>query len=154
MSLVDLAGSERAESTGAKGTRLKEGANINKSLMMLGRCIQMLSSGSKGHVPFRNSKLTRLLSTSLGGNAKTAIMCAFSPASRNRAETISTMQFASRAKTIVNQAKQNTRSEGAALSKAYQDEIQKLKEKLANQSGGGMTQEEKLKRSRDDGCAR
>lgn len=143
LNLVDLAGSERADKTGAKGAQLKEGANINKSLMMLGRCIQMLSSGSKGHVPFRNSKLTRLLSTSLGGNAKTAIMCAFSPASRNRGETISTMQFASRAKTIVNQAKQNKKSEGAALSKAYEDEIRKLKDELASAAPGGMTEEEK-----------
>jgi putative methionine-R-sulfoxide reductase with GAF domain len=145
LNLVDLAGSERADKTGAKGAQLKEGANINKSLMMLGRCIQMLSSGSKGHVPFRNSKLTRLLSTSLGGNAKTAIMCAFSPASRNRAETISTFQFASRAKTIVNVAKCNQKKESAALSKAYEEEIRKLKEQMEKGQVAGMTEEEKAK---------
>ena len=143
LNLVDLAGSERADKTGAKGAQLKEGANINKSLMMLGRCIAMLSSGGKGHIPFRNSKLTRLLSTSLGGNAKTAIMCAFSPASRNRSETISTFQFASRAKTIVNVAKCNKKKETAAMSAAYEDEIRKLKEQMMQTQVAGMTEEEK-----------
>ena len=145
LNLVDLAGSERADKSGAKGAQLKEGANINKSLMMLGRCIQMLSSGNKGHVPFRNSKLTRLLSTSLGGNAKTAIMCAFSPASRNRAETISTFQFASRAKTIVNVAKCNKVKDNSALSSAYEDEIRKLKEQMMAAQSSGISEEEKKK---------
>ena len=150
LNLVDLAGSERANKTGARGQQLKEGANINKSLMMLGRCIQMLSSGQKGHIPFRNSKLTRLLSTSLGGNAKTAIMCAFSPASRNRGETISTLQFASRAKTIVNKALKNQKRDNSELSAAYEEEIRILKQRLLEGSGGmgpngsgGMTEEER-----------
>jgi putative methionine-R-sulfoxide reductase with GAF domain len=149
LNLVDLAGSERADKTGAKGAQLKEGANINKSLMMLGRCIQTLSSGGKGHVPFRNSKLTRLLSTSLGGNAKTAIMCAFSPASRNRSETISTFQFASRAKTIVNVAKCNEVKDNSALSSAYEDEISKLKEQMMAAQVGGMSVEEKMRNEQE-----
>lgn len=149
LNLVDLAGSERANKTGAKGAQLKEGANINKSLMMLGRCIQILSSGSKGHIPFRNSKLTRLLSTSLGGNAKTAIMCAFSPAHRNRSETISTLQFASRAKTIVNVVKCNKKKDTKALSSAYEEEIRKLKEEMMKGQVAGMSEEEKKKHEED-----
>ena len=153
LNLVDLAGSERADKTNAKGAQLKEGANINKSLMMLGRCIAMLSSGTKGHIPFRNSKLTRLLSTSLGGNAKTAIMCAFSPASRNRPETISTFQFASRAKTIVNVAKCNKKKETAAMSAAYEEEIRKLKEHMLSQNAGGMNEEEKSELEKEKALA-
>lgn len=76
LNLVDLAGSERAAQTGASGQRLKEGSNINTSLMTLGLVIRSLSSGEDNQVPpYRNSKLTRILKNSLGGNAKTAIIC-------------------------------------------------------------------------------
>ncbi len=138
LNLVDLAGSERASKTGASGAQLKEGANINKSLMMLGRCIAMLSercskgtSKRKQHIPFRSSKLTRLLSTSLGGNARTAICCAFSPACRNRYETISTLQFASRARKVVNRCRRNSQHDGMGeMAASYEKEIRRLRKEL------------------------
>ena len=108
MSLVDLAGSERAESTGAKGTRLKEGANINKSLTTLGKVIGALAENSAGaavdkkkkkkgeFIPYRDSVLTWLLRENLGGNSKTAMLAAISPADINYDETLSTLRYADR----------------------------------------------------------
>ena len=90
LNLVDLAGSERVSKTGATGQRLKEGSMINKSLLTLSTVISHLSSGKGGHIPYRDSKLTRLLSSSIGGNACTAEVCAVSPAKRNIGETRST----------------------------------------------------------------
>ena len=106
-SLVDLAGSERAESTGAKGTRLKEGANINKSLTTLGKVIGALAENSVGaavdkkkkkgeFIPYRDSVLTWLLRENLGGNSKTAMLAAISPADINYDETLSTLRYADR----------------------------------------------------------
>jgi len=109
LSLVDLAGSERASKTKAKGNTLREGAFINKSLLTLSSVIAELSKGDKaGHVPFRDSKLTRLLQTSLGGNARTALVCNISPAGNQLAETKSTLMFGKRAATIVNKAHVNS----------------------------------------------
>lgn len=105
LNLVDLAGSERASQTGAVGDRFREGANINKSLLVLGQVISKLSEGSTEHIPFRNSKLTRILKNSLGGNTKTAIICTVTPA--EYAQTRSTLEFASRAKKIVQHAHVN-----------------------------------------------
>lgn len=102
--LVDLAGSERAGKTGARGEEMREAKAINKSLTTLGLVIMKLSTGSKGHVPFRDSKLTRILSTSLGGNANTGILCCVSPALSNLSETQSTIEFALRARRVVNNA--------------------------------------------------
>lgn len=87
LNLVDLAGSERQSKTNATGERLKEGNNINKSLLTLGNVISQLSKPGNRHIPYRDSKLTRLLQTSLGGNAKTAMITAISPALSNRDET-------------------------------------------------------------------
>ena len=87
------------------GERLREGANINKSLLVLGQVISKLSDGSREHIPFRNSKLTRILKDSLGGNAKTSIICTVTPAERE--QTKSTLEFASRAKTIVQHVTKN-----------------------------------------------
>ncbi|XP_018022426.1 kinesin-like protein KIF1C [Hyalella azteca] len=108
ISLVDLAGSERADSTGAKGTRLKEGANINKSLTTLGKVISALAevaskpTGKKKKgdqfIPYRDSILTWLLRENLGGNSKTAMVAAISPADINYDETLSTLRYADRAK--------------------------------------------------------
>lgn len=103
ISLVDLAGSERANSTGATGTRLKEGALINKSLSTLGRVIAALASASSSSmekVPYRDSVLTFLLSPSLGGNSKTIMLAAISPADYE--ETLSTLRYADQAKKIKN----------------------------------------------------
>lgn len=104
---VDLAGSERASKTGATGDRLKEGAAINKSLSALGNVINALAEGKRGHVPYRDSKLTRLLQHSLGGNSITAMIATISPADDNYDETLSTLQYANRAKNIQNQASKN-----------------------------------------------
>jgi len=110
MNLVDLAGSERAESTGATGDRLKEGAAINLSLTMLGNVITALAERSnhpnrKVLVPYRDSKLTCILQDALGGNAKTIMVCAISPADINFEETVGTLRYADRAKQIKNKPK-------------------------------------------------
>eukprot|EP00644_Phytophthora_capsici_P000986 jgi/Phyca11/121118/e_gw1.43.423.1 len=107
INLIDLAGSERAASTGATGSRLKEGAAINQSLSALGNCISALAdlaNGKKVLVPYRNSKLTHLLKDSLGGNSKTIMIAALSPASVNYSETLGTLRYADRAKQIKNKA--------------------------------------------------
>ncbi|EEB19529.1 Kinesin heavy chain, putative [Pediculus humanus corporis] len=100
--LVDLAGSEKVSKTGAEGAVLDEAKNINKSLSALGNVISALADGNKTHIPYRDSKLTRILQESLGGNARTTIIICCSPASFNEAETKSTLEFGKRAKTIKN----------------------------------------------------
>jgi len=104
--LVDLAGSERQKATGATGERLKEGAQINLSLHSLGNVTNALTDAKrKGqHVPYRDSKLTRLLSDSLGGNSVTVMLCNVSPAEVNAEETLSSLRFAERAKRLENSA--------------------------------------------------
>ena len=132
LNLVDLAGSERAGKTGAEGQRLKEATKINLSLSALGNVISALVSG-KGHIPYRDSKLTRLLQNSLGGNAKTVMMAAVSPASENYEETLCTLRYANRAKNIKNKPKINEDPRDALL-REYSDEITRLKA-LLQQSG-------------------
>lgn len=101
LSIIDLAGSERASATKNKGMRLYEGANINKSLLALGNCINALCDPRKAlHVPYRDSKLTRLLKFSLGGNCKTVMIVCISPSSRHYDETLNALKFANRAKEI------------------------------------------------------
>ncbi|KAL7678364.1 hypothetical protein ACOME3_004592 [Neoechinorhynchus agilis] len=100
--LVDLAGSEKVSKTGAEGTVLDEARNINRSLSALGNVIAALADGTKTHVPYRDSKLTRILQESLGGNARTTIIICCSPSSYNECETKSTLYFGQRAKTIKN----------------------------------------------------
>ncbi|KAK5669187.1 hypothetical protein QVD99_003597 [Batrachochytrium dendrobatidis] len=104
--LIDLAGSERVDSTGATGTRLKEGASINQSLSSLGNVINALSTHAK-HVPYRDSKLTYLLSDSLGGNSLTAMIACISPCAASYDETVGTLRFAERAKKVTNQVRVN-----------------------------------------------
>ena len=106
---VDLAGSERAKKTGAIGATLKEGININKSLLVLGNVISALSDeGKKGNfVPYRDSKLTRILQDSLGGNSRTSMIACVSPAESNFDETLNTLKYASRARKIKNKPKVN-----------------------------------------------
>ncbi|XP_074598757.1 kinesin heavy chain isoform X2 [Brevipalpus obovatus] len=100
--LVDLAGSEKVSKTGAEGMVLDEAKNINKSLSALGNVISALADGNKSHIPYRDSKLTRILQESLGGNSRTTIIICCSPASFNELETKSTLEFGKRAKTITN----------------------------------------------------
>lgn len=135
LNLVDLAGSERVSKTGAEGQRAKEGAHINKSLMTLGVVINKLSEGVEskgGHIPYRDSKLTRILQPALGGNSKTAIVCAMTPATTHCDESHSTLRFASRAKRVVNKAMVNEVINGAtnAMVKRQQREIAALKARL------------------------
>ncbi|XP_036334022.1 kinesin-like protein unc-104 isoform X8 [Rhagoletis pomonella] len=137
ISLVDLAGSERADSTGAKGTRLKEGANINKSLTTLGKVISALAeiasknkkSKKADFIPYRDSVLTWLLRENLGGNSKTAMIAAISPADINYDETLSTLRYADRAKQIVCKAIVNEDA-NAKLIRELKEEIQKLRDLL------------------------
>ncbi|XP_035680262.1 kinesin-like protein KIF28P isoform X3 [Branchiostoma floridae] len=138
INLVDLAGSERADSTGATGDRLKEGANINKSLSALGNVISALadlSSGGKKKVmvPYRDSVLTKLLQNALGGNSKTVMIAALSPADINYDETLSTLRYADRAKKIKNKAVVNENP----LDKLIR-ELREENEKLKKQMGGAM----------------
>jgi centromeric protein E len=107
LNLVDLAGSERVGHTGAEGQRLIEGGHINKSLLALGTVISKLSEGDSLHIPYRDSKLTRILQSSLGGNATTSIVCTVTPAMLHIDETLSTLRFATRAKKITNRPKVN-----------------------------------------------
>jgi kinesin family protein 3/17 len=129
LNLVDLAGSERQGKTGATGDRLKEAQKINLSLSALGNVINALVDGG-GHVPFRDSKLTRLLQDSLGGNTKTVMLVAVGPADWNFDETISTLRYANRAKNIKNKPKINEDPKDAML-REFQEEIAKLKSMLS-----------------------
>ncbi|XAR72869.1 Plus-end-directed kinesin ATPase [Bertholletia excelsa] len=132
LNLVDLAGSERQKSSGAEGERLKEAANINKSLSTLGHVIMVLvdvASGKPRHVPYRDSRLTFLLQDSLGGNSKTMIIANVSPSICCAAETLNTLKFAQRAKLIQNNAVVNEDSSGDVI--ALQHQIRMLKEELS-----------------------
>jgi kinesin family protein 1 len=144
ISLVDLAGSERATSTGATGARLKEGAEINRSLSTLGRVIAALAEASSGkgkkkgasQVPYRDSVLTWLLKDSLGGNSMTAMIAAISPADINFDETLSTLRYADSAKRIKNHAVVNE-DPNARMIRELKEELQQLRSKLAHGGGGG-----------------
>ncbi|XP_031645493.1 kinesin-like protein KIF3A isoform X4 [Oncorhynchus kisutch] len=127
--LVDLAGSERQGKTGATGQRLKEATKINLSLSTLGNVISALVDGKSTHVPYRNSKLTRLLQDSLGGNSKTMMCANIGPADYNYDETISTLRYANRAKNIKNKARINEDPKDALL-RQFQKEIEELRKKL------------------------
>ncbi|XP_074220770.1 kinesin-like protein KIF1A isoform X8 [Camelus bactrianus] len=148
VSLVDLAGSERADSTGAKGTRLKEGANINKSLTTLGKVISALAEMDSGpnknkkkkktdFIPYRDSVLTWLLRENLGGNSRTAMVAALSPADINYDETLSTLRYADRAKQIRCNAVINE-DPNNKLIRELQDEVARLRDLLCAQGLGDI----------------
>ncbi|XP_054031646.1 kinesin-like protein KIF1B isoform X19 [Dryobates pubescens] len=142
ISLVDLAGSERADSTGAKGTRLKEGANINKSLTTLGKVISALAEVTKkkkktDFIPYRDSVLTWLLRENLGGNSRTAMVAALSPADINYDETLSTLRYADRAKQIKCNAVINE-DPNAKLVRELKEEVTRLKDLLRAQGLGDI----------------
>ena len=153
INLVDLAGSERSGSTGATGDRLKEGCNINKSLLILGNVINCLADKAMGKnknmlPPYRDSALTRILQNALGGNSKTIMICALSPASINYEETLSTLRYADRAKKIQNKAVINE-SEHDKMVRLLKEEnmnlkkmIEDLQKKLGAQ-GGVVGEEDK-----------
>lgn len=137
--LVDLAGSERQAKTGATGQRLKEATQINLSLSTLGNVISALVDGKSTHIPYRNSKLTRLLQDSLGGNSKTVMIANIGPADYNFDETISTLRYANRAKNIKNKAKINEDPKDALL-REFQKEIEKLRAQLAEEGEASGTE--------------
>eukprot|EP01028_Stygiella_incarcerata_P011724 TRINITY_DN678_c2_g2_i1.p1 TRINITY_DN678_c2_g2~~TRINITY_DN678_c2_g2_i1.p1 ORF type:complete len:1056 (+),score=392.24 TRINITY_DN678_c2_g2_i1:206-3373(+) len=154
INLVDLAGSERQKSTEAQGQRLKEGIKINLSLTALGNCIKSLaavSSGKKEHIPYRDSVLTMMLKESLGGNAKTVMVAALSPADINYDETLSTLRYADRAKQIKNRAVVNE-DPNVRMIKELKAEIEKLRGQLGGgESVAGSPEEsEELRRLREE----
>ncbi|XP_037545328.1 kinesin-like protein KIF18A [Nematolebias whitei] len=138
MSLIDLAGSERASATNAKGARLREGANINRSLLALGNIINALADpkSKKSHIPYRDSKLTRILKDSLGGNCRTVMIANVGPSSKSYDDTHNTLKYANRAKEIKSSLKSNVVSldshigQYAVICKRQQQEILQLKQKL------------------------
>ena len=136
INLVDLAGSERANSTGATGDRLKEGCAINQSLSSLGNVISALADKAMGKkkvfVPYRNSVLTMMLQDALGGNSKTIMICALSPADVNYEETLSTLRYADRAKKIKNKVVKNENPTDKAI-RLLKEENARLKKLLADQ---------------------
>ncbi|XP_009994071.1 PREDICTED: kinesin-like protein KIF17 [Chaetura pelagica] len=134
LNLVDLAGSERQSKTGATSERLKEATKINLSLSALGNVISALVDGRCRHVPYRDSKLTRLLQDSLGGNTRTLMVACLSPADSSYSESLSTLRYAHRAKNIKNKPCVNEDPKDALL-REYQEEIKKLKAILAGQMG-------------------
>lgn len=128
LSIIDLAGSERASATKNRGARLTEGANINKSLLSLGSCINALCDVRKrNHVPYRNSKLTRLLKFSLGGNCKTVMIVCISPSSQHFDETQNTLRYANRAKNIQTKVTRNVYN----VNRHVKDFLVKIDEQIA-----------------------
>jgi hypothetical protein len=136
LNLVDLAGSEKQKKTGATGELLGEAININLSLTALGNVMAALVSDKKGHVPYRDSKLTKLLANSLGGNSKTVMIANIGPSDYNFDESLSTLRFANRAKQIQNKPKINEDPKDAMI-RQYQEELDRLKQELAMAVGGG-----------------
>ncbi|KAL9258989.1 Kinesin-like protein [Drosera capensis] len=136
--LIDLAGSESSKAE-TVGVRRKEGAYINKSLLTLGTVMSKLTEGRSTHIPFRNSKLTRLLQSSLSGHGRVSLICTVTPSSSNAEETHNTLKFANRAKHIEIQAAQNKIMDEKSLIKKYQNDIRALKEELEQLRSGIVT---------------
>ena len=151
LQLVDLAGSERQSKTQATGQRLKEATKINLSLSVLGNVISALVDGKSSHIPYRNSKLTRLLQDSLGGNSKTVMCATISPADTNYMETISTLRYASRTKNIQNRMHINEEPKDALL-RHFQEEIERLRKQLEEgyEEEPQMDEEEEVDEEDDD----
>jgi len=133
--LVDLAGSERQSKTKAEGIRLKEGININLGLLALGNVISVLGEDNVKHVPYRESKLTRLLQDSLGGNSHTLMIACASPADSNMEETLNTLRYADRARKIKNKPIVNIDPQVAELNN-LREQVQFLKAQILQLTGG------------------
>ena len=132
LNIVDLAGSERTADAGTTGGRRTEGVNINKSLMTLGSVIRKLVNDPDGHIPYRNSQLTRILQRSLGGNAKTSIICTIAPSQRHFEESRTTLSFAANANRVKTRAKVNEVDMRMSIMGAHEAEMSKLRMQLKN----------------------
>ncbi|GFN98764.1 kinesin-like protein [Plakobranchus ocellatus] len=148
LNMVDLAGSERQSKTGATGERLKEATKINLSLSTLGNVISALVDGKSTHIPYRDSKLTRLLQDSLGGNARTVMVANIGPASYNYEESMTTLRYANRAKNIKNKPVINEDPKDALL-REFQEEISRLKAQLEGKGGPKRKKKKKARRTKD-----
>ncbi|KAF3917538.1 Kinesin-4 [Arthrobotrys entomopaga] len=161
--LVDLAGSEKVGKTGASGQTLEEAKKINKSLSALGNVINSLTDGKSQHIPYRDSKLTRILQESLGGNSRTTLIICASPSSYNDAETVSTLRFGVRAKAIKNKAKINAELSPAELKAllrkaqqqmfTFQEYVGSLESEISVWRGGDTVPKEKWKERGSIGSA-
>ncbi|KAK4433711.1 Kinesin-like protein KIN-7E, chloroplastic [Sesamum alatum] len=147
--LIDLAGSESSK-TETTGLRRKEGSYINKSLLTLGTVISKLTDGKSTHIPFRDSKLTRLLQSSLSGHGRVSLICTVTPASSNAEETHNTLKFAQRSKRVEIKASQNKILDEKSLIKKYQREISNLKQELQQLKLGMMEKENLMAPSQED----
>lgn len=152
--MVDLAGSERAKKTGATGERFKEGVNINKGLLALGNVISALceDGGRRGHIPYRDSKLTRLLQDSLGGNSHTVMIACVSPADSNFEETLSTLRYADRARKIKNKPIVNRDPQAAELAR-LRSQVQQLQVQLLASGSSGEGTGVSMAASSEEICA-
>lgn len=148
LNLVDLAGSERQSKTGTTGERFKEATKINLSLSALGNVISALVDGKSTHIPYRDSKLTRLLQDSLGGNAKTCMVANVGPASYNYDETLTTVRYANRAKNIKNKPIINEDPKDALL-REFQEELLRLKSALEKRKKKGSKKHRKSQQEGD-----
>ncbi|KAG2580510.1 hypothetical protein PVAP13_6NG351900 [Panicum virgatum] len=149
VNFVDLAGSERASQTASAGMRLKEGSHINRSLLTLGKVVRQLSKGRNGHIPYRDSKLTRILQSSLGGNARTAIICTMSPAHTHIEQSRNTLLFATCAKEIITNAHVNVVMSDKALVKHLQRELARLENELKFPGSASCTTHTEALREKD-----
>ncbi|KAH6780330.1 P-loop containing nucleoside triphosphate hydrolases superfamily protein [Perilla frutescens var. hirtella] len=147
--LIDLAGSESSK-TETTGLRRKEGSYINKSLLTLGTVISKLTDGKSTHVPYRDSKLTRLLQSSLSGHGRVSLICTVTPASSNTEETHTTLKFAQRSKHVEIKASQNKILDEKSLIKKYQREISTLKQELQQLKSGMVDKENQTAPSQED----
>ncbi|KAL0432223.1 UNVERIFIED_CONTAM: Kinesin-like protein KIN-7E, chloroplastic [Sesamum latifolium] len=147
--LIDLAGSESSK-TETTGLRRKEGSYINKSLLTLGTVISKLTDGKSTHIPYRDSKLTRLLQSSLSGHGRVSLICTVTPASSNAEETHNTLKFAQRSKRVEIKASQNKILDEKSLIKKYQREISNLKQELQQLKRGMMEKENLMAPSQED----
>jgi kinesin family protein 4/21/27 len=152
MHLVDLAGSERVKRTKAQGQRLQEGININKGLLALGNVINALSEG-KGHVPYRDSKLTRMLQDSLGGNSRTVMIACVSPADVNLEESLNTLRYANRARAIKNKPMVNRDPVAAQIAALRQQLAATKTENLELRKKLGMSPTDEMEFLADDGSS-
>ena len=151
LNLVDLAGSERVRVTQATGQRLEESKSINQSLSALGNVIAALTDKKlRSHIPYRDSKLTRILEDSLGGNCKTTMMAMISPSADAFGETQSTLKFATRAKKIKNEARINEDIDQRALLRKYEIELRRLKTELDKKNAECAMKTDCLSQIEDD----